>query len=245
MTRGATRSPTSRSARAGIPIVSRSSGVLVQLPEPGATGHGRSDRRPGAGHHPRRPEDADRLQQGRLPRSAATRPTRSLGAAPVGTGSGVVDSPAGNDTILGRGGDDSLVGGDRGPGRRRRGKRQLVGGRSTAAGPPTVIHGDPATTRSSPGSATTRSSVTPAATPSPTPPSSSRGSTSSTAARTGSSPSSRTGARPPTAAGSAGPNRTSSIPTSAPSSAATATTSSSATTSPTRSSVSLPRAPPA
>ena len=37
-----------------------------------------------------------------------------LGAAPVGTGSGVVDSPAGNDTILGRGGDDSLVGGDRG-----------------------------------------------------------------------------------------------------------------------------------
>ncbi len=56
-----------------------------------------------------------------------------LGAAPVGTGSGVVDTPAGNDTIVARGGDDTIVGGDRGQLRAGDGVDTIVGGRSTAA----------------------------------------------------------------------------------------------------------------
>ena len=59
----------------------------------------------------------------------------------MGTGSGVVDTPAGNDTIYGRGGDDTLVGGDRGLVDGGDGDDSIVGGRSTAAGDRTVIHG--------------------------------------------------------------------------------------------------------
>ena len=81
----------------------------------------------------------------------------------MGTGNGVVDTPAGNDTIFGRGGDDTLVGGDRGQHRRRRRQRQH---RRRPQHRGLRPHGDPrrrrATTRSSPDSATTRSSATPA-----------------------------------------------------------------------------------
>ena len=66
-----------------------------------------------------------------------------LGAAPVGTGNGVVDTPAGNDTILGRGGDDTMVGGDRGQLSGGEGNDTLVGGRSAAGSDLTVIHGNP------------------------------------------------------------------------------------------------------
>ncbi|HET6830946.1 MAG TPA: hypothetical protein VFH44_06295, partial [Solirubrobacterales bacterium] len=61
-----------------------------------------------------------------------------LGAAPIGTGNGVVDTPAGNDTIVGIGGDDTIVAGDRGLILGNEGNDTLVGGRSTAAGEKTV-----------------------------------------------------------------------------------------------------------
>ena len=206
--------------------------------------HGRDHQRPGEGRHPRRHPDPDRLQQRRLPVGSNGADT-ILGAAPVGTGNGVVDTPAGNDTIFGRGGDDTMVGGDRGTMGGGEGNDSIVGGRSTAAADRTVIHGDPGndTIVSGPGNDEIFGDAGP--TPSPTPRSSSRGWTSSTAGRTGSPPSSPTRARPRRAGRPAGPSRTSSIPTSARSWAATATTSWSATTSPTRSSASLPRAPPA
>jgi Ca2+-binding RTX toxin-like protein len=65
-----------------------------------------------------------------------------VGAAPVGTGNGVVDTPAGSDTIFGRAGNDTLVGGDRGTMSGGDGNDSIVGGRSTVASQRTVIHGD-------------------------------------------------------------------------------------------------------
>ena len=97
--------------------------------------HGRDDRRPGEGRHPRRHPDSDRLQQQRLPVGSNGADT-ILGAAPVGTGSGVVDTPAGNDTILGRGGNDTMVGGDRG--RSAAARATTASSAAAAPRPPTV-----------------------------------------------------------------------------------------------------------
>ena len=127
-------------SQGGINVVSRSAGVLVRLPEPGATASGGTIGGPendvihddlrtliGSNH-------GDFLIGSNIVDSI-------VGAAPVGTGSGVVDTPAGNDTIYGREGDDSLVGGDRGLVDAGAGDDTIVGGRSTAAGDQTVIHG--------------------------------------------------------------------------------------------------------
>jgi Ca2+-binding RTX toxin-like protein len=129
-------------SQSGIPIVNRTGGVLVRLPEPGSTGTG------GAIGGPEKDIVHDDLRtligsNGGDVLVGSDIADTMLGAAPVGTGSGVVDSPAGNDTLLGRGGDDSLVGGDRGSIGGGEGNDTLVGGRSTAQGALTVIHGNP------------------------------------------------------------------------------------------------------
>ena len=127
-------------SQGGINVVSRSVGVHARLPEPGATASGgriggqendviHDDLRTliGSNH-------GDFLVGSNVADSI-------VGAAPVGTGSGVVETPAGTDTIYGREGDDSLVGGDRGLVDAGAGADTIVGGRSTAAGDKTVIHG--------------------------------------------------------------------------------------------------------
>jgi len=129
-------------SQAGIPIVDRTGGVLVRLPEATSTGTG------GAIGGPEKDTVHDDLKtligsnNGDFLIGSDTADT-ILGAAPVGTGNGVVDTPAGNDTILGRGGDDSLVGGDRGQVSGGEGNDTLVGGRSDAESDVTVIHGNP------------------------------------------------------------------------------------------------------
>jgi Ca2+-binding RTX toxin-like protein len=128
-------------SQGGISIVNRNRGVVVQLPEPGATGTG------GAANSQEHDIVHDDLKtligsnNGDFLVGSNTADTM-LGAAPVGTGSGVVDSPAGNDTIVGRGGADSIVGGDRGQLSGGGDNDTIVGGRSTAGSDKTVIHGD-------------------------------------------------------------------------------------------------------
>ena len=127
-------------SQGGINVVSRSAGVLVRLPEPGATASG------GTIGGPENDVIHDDLRtligsnQGDFLIGSNVADS-IVGAAPVGTGSGVVDTPAGTDTIYGREGDDSLVGGDRGLVDAGAGADTIVGGRSTAAGDKTVIHG--------------------------------------------------------------------------------------------------------
>ena len=127
-------------SQGGLSIVNRSTGVLVQLPEPGTTRTGgaiggqekdviHSDIRTLIGTN-----RADGL-------TGSNGDDTILGAAPVGTGNGVVDTPAGNDTIFGRGGNDNLVGGDKGLIDGGDGNDTIVGGRSAAASDHTVIHG--------------------------------------------------------------------------------------------------------
>ena len=129
-------------SQSGLPIVNRGQGVLVRLPEPGATGTGgaiggqekdviHDDLRTLIGSN-----NGDFLVGSEVADTI-------LGAAPVGTGNGVVDTPAGNDTIFGRGGDDTMVGGDRGQLGGGEGNDSIVGGRSTAPSDRTVIHGNP------------------------------------------------------------------------------------------------------
>ncbi len=83
-------------SQSGLPIVNRGQGVLVRLPEPGATGTGgtiggqekdviHDDLRTLIGSN-----NGDFLVGSEVADTI-------LGAAPVGTGSGVVDTPAGND----------------------------------------------------------------------------------------------------------------------------------------------------
>lgn len=128
-------------SQGGLKVVDRGQGVLVRLPEPGATGTG------GTIHG----QESDVIHDdiGTLIGSngndfmiGSSRDDTILGAAPVGTGSGVVDTPAGNDAIFGRAGNDTLVGGDRGGIRAGDGNDTIVGGRSTAPSDRTVIHGD-------------------------------------------------------------------------------------------------------
>ncbi len=126
--------------QAGIKVVSRSTGVLVQLPEPGTTGSG------GAIGGPEKDIIHDDIRtligsnSGDFLIGSNVADT-IVGAAPVGTGNGVIDTPAGNDTIFGRQGDDTLVGGDRGRIDGGDGNDTIVGGRSAAPSDHTVIHG--------------------------------------------------------------------------------------------------------
>ena len=129
-------------SQGGIDIVKRSGGVLALLGDPGSTGSGGTigGREKDVIHDDVRTligsNGGDFLIGSEIADTI-------LGAAPVGTGNGVVDSPAGSDTILGRGGDDSLVGGDRGQIGGGNGNDTIVGGRSTAQGALTLIHGNP------------------------------------------------------------------------------------------------------
>ena len=128
-------------SQSGIPIVNRSGGVLVRLPEQGATGTGGTI----GGQEKDIVHDDLRTLIGSNGGDflvGSSQADTMLGAAPVGTGSGVVDSPAGNDTILAREGDDTIVGGDRGQLGGGNGNDTIVGGRSTAPSALTVIHGD-------------------------------------------------------------------------------------------------------
>ena len=230
-------------SQSGIPIVSRSGGVLVRLPEPGSTGTGGAI----GGQEKDVVHDGFRTLIGSNGGDflvGSDIADTMLGAAPVGTGSGVVDSPAGNDTILGRGGDDSIVGGDHGQIGGGEGNDTIVGGRSTASSALTVIHGNPGNDTivsglgndeifGDAGSNTLAyASVE------------QQGLDIVDGEPTGSPPScKRPGRGPRREREAAGRRRTRSTPTSALSSAATATTSSSATTSATRSSASLRPAP--
>ena len=107
-------------------------GVLVELPETGATGTGGTI---GGQERDVIHDDIRTLigSNGNDFLIGSNGDDTIVGAAPVGTGNGVVDTPAGNDTIYGRGGNDTLVGGDRG---------QEFGGdgndRSSAAAAPTA-----------------------------------------------------------------------------------------------------------
>ncbi len=117
--------------QAGINIVSRSTGVLVQLPEPGTTGYG------GAIGGPEKDIIHDDIRtligSNRSDFLIGSNVADTIaGAAPVGTGSGVIDSPRATTSIYGRQGDDTLVGGDRGLINGGDGADSIVGGRSTA-----------------------------------------------------------------------------------------------------------------
>jgi Ca2+-binding RTX toxin-like protein len=127
-------------SQGGINVVSRSTGVLARLPEPGGTGIGGTL---GGQENDIIHDDLKTL----IGSNHADYLTGSngvdtiVGAAPVGTGNGVVDTPAGNDAILGFGGDDTLVGGDTGTVNGGPGNDSIVGGRSRAAGAQTFLQG--------------------------------------------------------------------------------------------------------
>jgi Ca2+-binding RTX toxin-like protein len=130
-------------SQGGLKIVDRgTNGVTARLPEPGTTATGGRTGGP--------EQDIIHDDIGTLIGSngndalfgADQKDDQILGAAPVGTGSGVVDTPAGNDSIYGRGGEDSLVGGDRGQILGGADNDTIVGGRSTASGDKTLIRGD-------------------------------------------------------------------------------------------------------
>jgi Ca2+-binding RTX toxin-like protein len=126
----------------GLKIVGRNVGVLVRLPEPGTTSAGGTV----SGQEKDVIHDDIHTLIGSNNNDiliGSNGGDTILGAAPVGTGSGVVDTPAGNDAIFGRGGDDTMVGGDRGTMGGGEGADSIVGGRSTAPAARTVIHGDP------------------------------------------------------------------------------------------------------
>ena len=130
-------------SQGGLNVVSRSVGVLVRLPEPGATGTGGTIN----GQEKDVIHDDIRTLIGSNNGDfliGSNGDDTILGAAPVGTGSGVVDTPAGNDTIFGRGGNDTLVGGDRGTMGGGEGERQpRRRPQHRAPADRTVIHGDP------------------------------------------------------------------------------------------------------
>ncbi len=128
-------------SQGGVNVVSRSQGVLVQLPEPGATGSGGTI---GGQEKDVIHDDIHTLIGSNYNDFliGSNGPDTILGAAPVGTGNGVQDTPAGNDTIFGRGGNDTIVAGDKGYIGAGDGDDTIVGGRSTAAGDLTVIHGN-------------------------------------------------------------------------------------------------------
>jgi Ca2+-binding RTX toxin-like protein len=129
-------------SQAGLSIVNRGgNGVTVQLPEPGTLGSGG---RTGSTENDVIHHDIHTLigSNGNDTLNGSNGPDTILGAAPVGTGNGVLDTPAGTDTINGRGGADTLVGGDRGAVNGGDADDNLVGGRSTAAGSKTVVHGN-------------------------------------------------------------------------------------------------------
>jgi Ca2+-binding RTX toxin-like protein len=125
----------------GVDIVDRNAGVLAILPEAGATGPGGTI---GGAEQDIIHDDIATLIGSNHDDAlvGTTGADQILGAAPVGTGSGVVDSPAGNDAIFGLGGDDTMVGGDRGLLGGGDGADTIVGGRSTASGDRTLIHGN-------------------------------------------------------------------------------------------------------
>ncbi len=130
-------------SQAGLSIVNRgtTTGVTVQLPEPGTLGSGGKT---GSNENDVIHSDIHTLigSNGNDTLNGSNGVDTILGAAPVGTGNGVVETPAGTDTINGRGGADTIVGGDRGAVNGGDGNDNLVGGRSTATGSKTVIHGD-------------------------------------------------------------------------------------------------------
>jgi Ca2+-binding RTX toxin-like protein len=124
----------------GINVLSRSVGVLVRLPEPGTTGTGGTL---GGQENDVIHDDLKTLiGSNRTDFLIGSNVADTIvGAAPVGTGGGVVETPAGNDAIFGRQGDDTLVAGDTGYMDGGDGNDSLVGGRSTASGARTIIHG--------------------------------------------------------------------------------------------------------
>jgi Ca2+-binding RTX toxin-like protein len=127
-------------SQGAINVVGRSAGVLVRLPDAGATGSGGTL---GGPEHDVIHDDLKTLigsNHGDLLLGSNGIET-IVGAAPVGTGNGVVDTPAGNDAIYGYQGNDTLVGGDRGQVNGGPGDDTIVGGRSAAGSDLTVIHG--------------------------------------------------------------------------------------------------------
>jgi Ca2+-binding RTX toxin-like protein len=125
----------------GLKVVDRGVGVLVRLPEPGTTGTGGTIN----GQEKDVIHDDIHTLIGSNHNDfmlGSDGNDTILGAAPVGTGSGVVDTPAGTDWIFGLQGDDTLVGGDRGVMGGGEGADSIVGGRSTGPSSRTLIHGD-------------------------------------------------------------------------------------------------------
>jgi DNA-binding beta-propeller fold protein YncE/Ca2+-binding RTX toxin-like protein len=124
----------------GIDVVSRSAGVIAQLPEPGTTKSGGTinGQEHDVIHDDLRTLIGSNFDDFLLGSNGID---TIGGAAPVGTGNGVTDTPAGNDAIYGFGAADTLVAGDRGQVNGGPGDDSIVGGRSAAASDLTVIHG--------------------------------------------------------------------------------------------------------
>ena len=125
-------------SQGSIPIVNRTSGVTATLPNTGQTATG------GKTGGPETDTIHDDIQT--LVGSnqndvlhGSNRDDTIVGAAPVGTPGGIKTTPAGNDTINGAAGADTLVAGDSGTVNGDAGADQIVGGRSRTA--TTVIHG--------------------------------------------------------------------------------------------------------
>jgi DNA-binding beta-propeller fold protein YncE len=127
-------------SQGGIDVVSRSAGVIAQLPEPGTTKSGGTinGQEHDVIHDDIRTLIGSNFNDFLLGSNGID---TIVGAAPVGTGNGVIDTPAGNDAIYGFGANDTLVAGDRGLVNGGPGDDTIVGGRSAAASDLTVIHG--------------------------------------------------------------------------------------------------------